>query len=88
MEFITDAEKVQRGYRANNLLCSDIFDETLDALRAVLLAELENLSTDNHEPVMAIMRQLRSLRHIRGRLESWVQVGRLITMQEEGSTDD
>ncbi len=85
---LTDDEKVQRGFRAEHLLSSGIFDEALTDIKSVLHASLETFVTDEAEPVMAVMRQLRALRHVRGRLEGWVSEARTIRIQSGEQIDD
>ena len=87
MDTLTDEEKIQRGSRAYDLMHSGVFDEALDDLRNMLLSSLETLVTDDPEPVMSIMRQLRSIRHLRGKLKTWVSEARTIRIQSGETVD-
>ena len=81
MKRLTDEEKVLRGIRAENVLKCEGFEEVMGELRETLLLAVEQTQVDDPEPVMAITRQLRAVRQIRGKLEAWVSEARTIQMQ-------
>jgi len=84
----TSQEKIQRGLRAEKLLREEVFDEAIADLRSVLYSELETFTTDDPAPVMAIMRQLRGLRHLRSRLEGWKSEARTLRIQAGDKVSD
>lgn len=80
---MNDDERVARGDRAASLLSADIFDEALDDLRDCLLGGIESIKTDDTENVMAIVRQMRSLKQLKFRLEGWASEARRLREERE-----
>lgn len=83
MDVLSDEERIARGDRAANLLSAGVFDEALNDLRDCLLGGIESIQTDDTENVMAIVRQMRSLKQLRFKLEGWAQDSRRLREAQE-----
>lgn len=70
---LTDEEKVKRGHKAQALLRDDTFREVMVALHRVLHSQIDSMQQKDNESVIMLSDQLRALRGIKGRLESWSQ---------------
>ena len=82
-EQLSDQEKIDRGARAAVLLNDPCFDEVLTDLCVSLHNGLDHMPTSDPDPIMQIVNQVRAVRNIRPKLESWVQQAKMAQMGEE-----
>ena len=70
---LTDGEKAARGHAAGVLLKDDSFHTVMICLHQVLHSQLDSMETANEKPIIDVTMQIRALRSITRRLESWQQ---------------
>jgi hypothetical protein len=80
----SDDDLIKRGDNAGILLKNDTYNECMHEMHSVLHASLDSISSDQTETVMSIVRQLRAIKVIKGKLEAWEQEGRRLRIQRDG----
>ena len=81
---MTDTDHIiRRGMAAGDILRSEAITEAFDEMKGNLHAQIDAMQQDDSENVMAIVRQIRAIRCLRSKLESWEQQGRREQMMLE-----
>lgn len=72
----TDDEKIQRGQNAKLLIESDAFKDTMQEMYDSLHAAIDCLPTDDKDRLVSISGQLRAIKTVISKLDTWVQESR------------
>jgi len=79
---LTNSELIERGQRASVLLNSDSYVQCVQDMYDCLHLGFDGLHTDDSDCAMSIVRQLRSLRTLNSKFESWSQESKRLSELE------
>jgi type VI protein secretion system component VasF len=79
---LTNSEIIERGQRASVLLNSESYLQCIEDMYSCLHLGFDGLQTDDADSAMAIVRQLRSLRTLNSKFETWSQESKRLTELE------
>lgn len=86
MQTLTDDEKIRLGYGAARMLEDEAVQAVMQDMKNILHQTLDSMQSDNEQDVMSIVRQLRVIRAIQGKLESYKQQGQYLERLRNGKS--
>lgn len=85
MKQLTDEERVLRGQRARAVRQDKTIQEALEEIHSVLHLQLDNMPTNDANAMVSLVSQLRAIKALNTKLESWDTEGARIERVESGN---